>query len=147
VAFADNLQQLRKQSNLSQEKLAEQLHITRQAISKWESGQSVPDADTCLKLCEIFAVSPNQLLWGVNFAAAPVLGEQNKANRRFDDVVFPVFLMVTLFCGTALLICNLYNGHLFEPHMHVLAVLMICGSIIAFACTCVARIWKKRRKL
>lgn len=64
MAFSNNLQHLRKEANLSQEKLAEQLHITRQAVSKWESGQALPDTDTCLRLCEILGVSPNRLLLG-----------------------------------------------------------------------------------
>ncbi len=41
MSFSDNLQVLRKRNNLTQEQLAEQLEVSRQAVSKWESGQSI----------------------------------------------------------------------------------------------------------
>ncbi len=46
MALSDKLYMLRKKSGLSQEQLAEQLSVSRQAISKWESGQSVPERKT-----------------------------------------------------------------------------------------------------
>mgnify|MGYP002627367265 CR=1 FL=1 len=50
--FKDNLIQLRKYKRLTQEDLAEQLGVTRQAIAKWEAGETVPDLDKCKKLAE-----------------------------------------------------------------------------------------------
>ena len=91
MAFSSNLQHLRKEANLSQEKLAEQLHITRQAVSKWESGQALPDADTCLKLCEVLGVSPNCLLLGEEqVPPSHKVIEENTANleelkRQFEN--------------------------------------------------------------
>lgn len=41
MSFSDNLQVLRKRNNLTQEQLAEQLEVSRQAVSKWESGDSL----------------------------------------------------------------------------------------------------------
>ena len=49
MTIADRIQQLRKQNGLSQEQLAERLDVSRQAVSKWESGQSIPDVDICSK--------------------------------------------------------------------------------------------------
>ena len=60
--FKDNLKNLRKAKGLSQEELAERLHVVRQTISKWEKGLSVPDADMLIKLSEIFETSVSQLL-------------------------------------------------------------------------------------
>ena len=45
MSFSDNLQVLRKRNNLTQEQLAEQLEVSRQAVSKWESGQSYPERE------------------------------------------------------------------------------------------------------
>jgi len=47
MTLSEKLYTLRKQSGLSQEQLAEQLNISRQAISKWESGQAVPETEKC----------------------------------------------------------------------------------------------------
>ncbi len=46
----ERLAELRKQANLSQEKLAEMLNISRQAVSKWESGASSPDINNIIQL-------------------------------------------------------------------------------------------------
>ena len=59
--FKDNLLQLRKMNRLTQEDLAEKLDVTRQAIAKWESGETVPDLDKCKTLAEIFNVSLDDL--------------------------------------------------------------------------------------
>lgn len=61
-----NLRTLRKQKGLTQEGLAEQLHVARQTISKWEKGVSVPDADTLLQMAEILEVDVCELLGDVN---------------------------------------------------------------------------------
>ena len=53
---------LRKQRGWSQEELAQQLSVSRQSVSKWESGASVPDLDKILKMSEIFDVSTDALL-------------------------------------------------------------------------------------
>ena len=54
----------RKNFNLTQEQLAEKLYITDRAVSKWERGLSLPDADKMLDLCNILAISVNELLSG-----------------------------------------------------------------------------------
>lgn len=60
--FADKLIKLRKTNGLSQEELADKLDVTRQAISKWESGQSLPDLQNVLSLSKLFTVSTDYLL-------------------------------------------------------------------------------------
>ena len=70
--FKDNLIQLRKYHRLSQEDLAEKVGVTRQAIAKWEAGETIPDLEKCRLLAEIFEVSLDDLAnyesesnWGV----------------------------------------------------------------------------------
>lgn len=54
----------RKEQNLTQEKLAEKLGITDRAVSKWETGKSLPDASIMLELCGILGITVNDLLCG-----------------------------------------------------------------------------------
>ena len=54
----------RKLQNLTQSQLAEKLNITDRAISKWETGRSLPDASIMIELCNIFEISVNDLLNG-----------------------------------------------------------------------------------
>ena len=62
MIFADKLMDLRKKNGWSQEELAEKLNVSRQAVSKWESAQSVPDMSRIIQLSELFGVSTDYLL-------------------------------------------------------------------------------------
>ena len=54
----------RKKVNLTQAELAEKLHITDRAVSKWETGRSMPDSSIMLELCQVLKISVNDLLSG-----------------------------------------------------------------------------------
>ena len=62
MILAEKLYTLRKKSGLSQEQLAEQLNVSRQAISKWESGQSVPESDKLIAISKYFNVTLDYLM-------------------------------------------------------------------------------------
>lgn len=62
MIFADKLIELRKKNGFSQESFAEKMGVSRQAVSKWESAQSVPDLDKILKMSELFSVTTDYLL-------------------------------------------------------------------------------------
>ena len=62
--LGDKLFELRKSKNLTQDDVAEKLNVTRQTISKWETDQSTPDFDKIVPLCELYGISPNELLIG-----------------------------------------------------------------------------------
>ena len=59
--FKDNLVNLRKFHDMTQEELAEKVNVSRQSIAKWESGDAVPDLEKCKLLSEIFGVSLDDL--------------------------------------------------------------------------------------
>ena len=59
--FKDNLVQMRKINQLTQEDIAEELGVTRQSVAKWEAGESIPDLDKCKQLADIFGVSLDDL--------------------------------------------------------------------------------------
>jgi len=60
--FSQNLSRIRRQQGLTQQDLAEQLNLTFQAISKWETGQSLPDLEQLARLADLFSVSTDTLL-------------------------------------------------------------------------------------
>ncbi len=59
--FHNNLVSLRKLKNLTQEAIAEKVGVSRQAVAKWEAGETVPDLDKCKILAELFGVSLDDL--------------------------------------------------------------------------------------
>ena len=58
MSLGENLQFLRKKNNITQEQLAEQLDVSRQSVSKWESDSSYPEMDKLLQLNKIAARWP-----------------------------------------------------------------------------------------
>ena len=62
MTLSEKLQSLRKDAGLSQEALAEQLGVTRQAVSKWETGEGKPDIDNLLPLAKLLGTTVDYLL-------------------------------------------------------------------------------------
>lgn len=60
--FSENLQFLRKRSGMTQEALAQRLNVSRQAVSKWESGETLPELPTLLQLSSLFSCKLDDLL-------------------------------------------------------------------------------------
>lgn len=62
MKFGENLYNLRKSAKMSQEKLAEKMEVSRQSVSKWENGESYPEMEKIMKLCNIFHCKINDLV-------------------------------------------------------------------------------------
>lgn len=62
MGFAENLTELRKLSNYSQEELAERIGVSRQTLSKYETGESLPDIEKCRQLADVFSVTVDDLI-------------------------------------------------------------------------------------
>ncbi len=75
----------RKQKGFTQAQLAEKLGITNRAVSKWETGNSIPDASLMLELCEILGITANELLCGgkLDIEQQKTQGEKNAIDLMF----------------------------------------------------------------
>ena len=71
------IKRLRQDKRLNQEQLAEQLHVTRQAVSNWETGKTQPDIETLTKIAEYFEVSVEYLIYGKE----PTIDSGEKVHR------------------------------------------------------------------
>ena len=60
--FCDKLQKIRKENNITQEQLADKLNVSRQAVSKWESGSAYPDTEKLIQISKLFKVSLDELI-------------------------------------------------------------------------------------
>ncbi len=65
MTIADRIQSLRKAKGMSQEELADRVGVSRQAVSKWESEQATPDLDKVVIMSDIFEVTTDYLLKGI----------------------------------------------------------------------------------
>lgn len=130
MTIGDRLLKLRKEKNISQEDLANELDVSRQTISKWETNQSMPDFDKIVPLCNYFGITTDELLTGrkdiveakqddvkSNFARNVAIAVMLYilslvamiiCAAQFDQPIIGVSLFFTLIaCATGLLI---YNG-------------------------------------
>ena len=80
MTIADRIQTLRKSKGMSQEELADAAGVSRQAVSKWESEQSTPDIEKVVILSEIFGVTTDYLLKGIE----PI---KNDDHKTMADVI------------------------------------------------------------
>lgn len=81
MSLGSRLIELRKKTQMSQEEVAEKLHVTRQTVSKWETDQSTPDFDKIIPLCTLFNISSEELLTG-NIKEKNDMIDQTKQNKE-----------------------------------------------------------------
>ena len=75
MSIAKNLKECRLAANMSQEQVAEQLFVTRQTVSGWETGRTQPDLETLGKLTALYGVGLDRVIYGVDY-------DDKKAGRR-----------------------------------------------------------------
>ena len=64
MSLGERLYELRKKKGLSQEEVAEKLNVTRQSVSKWETGKCMPDLSLFPELCKVLDITINDLISG-----------------------------------------------------------------------------------
>jgi len=95
MEFRQRLQDLRHQHGLTQEQLADRIHISRAAVSKWESGRGFPNIEALKNLSRVFGVSVDHLLTGDELIQAAE-GDQRALTTRLRTLTFGVFDALTL---------------------------------------------------
>lgn len=98
--IADRIQNLRKAKGLSQEELADKAGVSRQAVSKWESGQSAPDLDKIIIMSEYFGVTTDYILKGIGSTKT----NEEKSTFLASKILYlssTAFLAIGLLCAFA----------------------------------------------
>ena len=103
MKFENKLINLRKSRGMSQEQLAEALGISRQAISRWESGDSTPDMTNLLGLCQYFNVSADYFIFDEIENEERISNEKN-TNNKSGNQKMSFSRVLILICA---LICSL----------------------------------------
>ena len=87
MEFNKKLQELRKQRGLTQEELAEQLYVSRTAVSKWESGRGYPSIDSLKAIAQFFSTTVDELL-SANEILEIAHNGQIETEKHYRDLVF-----------------------------------------------------------
>lgn len=127
--MADRIQYLRKAKGFSQEELADKVGVSRQAVSKWESEQSTPDIEKIIIMSELFEVTTDYILKGIEpvnmtnrktiyslylgfaiiFAAIAGIWSFTANRFRIDECYFIVVAGASIGCAIALIIQVISN--------------------------------------
>lgn len=96
--MADRIQYLRKAKGLSQEQLADRVGVSRQAVSKWESEQATPDLEKIIRMSDLFGVTTDYILKGIEPAADR--GQSGRAAAgRVLCIAAAALVAIGLFCA------------------------------------------------
>lgn len=98
LSMANRIQWLRKARGVSQEELANEVGVSRQAVSEWEIGQSMPDLDKIIVMSECFDVTTDYLLKGTEPAASKGQKGRELAGR-IVDIASTTLIAIGLFCA------------------------------------------------
>jgi len=116
--IANNIKELRKKKGLSQEQMAELLHVTRQTVSAWERGIAQPGLDTLGQVAGALGTEPEQLLYGRQ------AGQQSPAYRAVS--FWPVLGVIPLYIFVSNIILPIPMMAWFGDHD---IVFVLCGQI------------------
>lgn len=92
MKIGEKIYSLRKKHNLSQEELANELNVSRQTVSKWEVGESCPDFDKIVPLCELFGISTEELL-----RDKKIEEKKEEKQEKKVDIVKAVLICIAIF--------------------------------------------------
>ena len=143
MTLGEKLKTLRASRGLSQEQLAAELNVSRQAVSKWECGDAAPDLDKLRAICAYFGVTTDHLIWE-NEEDAPKVAvpEKERASRGRNEVFSNVLLLVLLLAGIAALWSSLRISFTRGAVVHII----LAGAAIAAAILSMTA-WKQRGRV
>ena len=127
MRFSEKLPKLRKDNNLSQEQLADKLGVSRQAVSKWEAGNSYPDMEKMLQMCKILNCHLEDIMDDGS------IGTENKAQAK-NKIDFNAYMkdFLDFITRTYNMFCSMKFGEkikcIFE--MAVIAIILLIVSTI-----------------
>ena len=133
--FSEKLYRLRKQSGLSQEELAEKLEVSRQAVSKWESGASMPESGKLPAISAFFGVSLDYLLGDADEAPeAPAQPQQSPAPSRGRRAAGAALCLAAAACLIVWGIISVFGGEAGEQIAQSSAVTLDGNGILLLLC-------------
>ena len=116
MEFHEKLQELRKSRGLTQEELAEDLYVSRTAVSKWESGRGYPNIDSLKEISKYFSVSIDDLLSSEKLL---FIAEKEKKStvRRLYDLLFGSVDVCSLILIILPFYPNEFNGFVYSVNL------------------------------
>ncbi len=153
VEFGEKIKQLREEQGMTQQTMAEQLYVTRQAVSRWECGARYPDLLTAKKIGQILNVSVDELLSGeelkVNVEREPVLAQpvENILQTILYTIAAIAYLLMCIFSLYSYVYPNKGLAHTPAGQITFLGISTTCGYAINLIAVSAGLIMSMRNKL
>ena len=155
MEFNEKLQNLRRQSGMTQEQLANKLYVSRTAISKWESGRGYPNIESLKAISRLFSVSLDELLSAdealelANEEGKERLGRLRDIIYGLSDISVALLLFLPLFAdraGDVILPSSLLGLESVQLYLRILyftfvSLSFLMGVMILSLQSCKARLW------
>lgn len=141
--FSEKLLNLRKANNMTQEQLAEKLDVSRQSISKWESGQVTPDIEKIVAISAVFDVTTDYLLKATEIddlsVKTAILEKQQKsimdnAQRQQQILKCIMYSIAVYILFIAVYIIGHYYFKIWNPSV-IFAEFLVATAIVICICT------------
>lgn len=131
MTVGERLLKLRKEKNMSQEELANVLDVSRQTVSKWETGESMPDFNKICPLCEYFGITSDELLSGKqNIIEAKQEDKKEKFARNIAIAVALYIISLVAIIGTSTIGQEILGVCLFFTIIAIATGIIIYSSIV-----------------
>jgi transcriptional regulator with XRE-family HTH domain len=159
MEFNEKLQELRKQKGLTQEGLAEQLYVSRTAISKWESGRGYPNIESLKAIAKFFSVTVDELL-STNEVLTIAEEDNKRKEKHFRDLIYglldlciamllflPVFAEKTdgRIQSVSLIALDGIQPYLKIAYIAVVVSMIVMGVLLLALQNCQAVLWLKSK--
>lgn len=140
--FSEKILSLRKSRGLTQEQLAEKLNVSRQSVSKWESGQAIPELETIVALCRVFDITTDYLLKPSEMDELSIKTEmlekqqqqllirEQRYKRIFTCIVYSLGIYLLFF---AVYFIGHFYFEIWNPSV-IFAEFLIATAIVIFVC-------------
>ena len=137
MKFNEKLQKLRKEKGMSQEALADELGVSRQAVSKWENGQVYPETEKLIQLGRLFHVSIDYLLNEENEQGVQDTADQDEGTLSVSMDTIQEYLKwkrpfaFAIAIGVAIILCGVTIPILFDEEVGAAFFLLMVGIAVA----------------
>lgn len=144
VKIGKFIQEMRKEQALTQRELAEKLNISDKTVSKWETGNGLPEVGLMLPLCETLQISVNELLSGERLdekryykkAEENIMDLLQQKAEAIKKIVLSVLIVVVILLAsiTLVLVAGLVEMELWLRIVLIVIAFLIIGIGVAVAC-------------
>src|SRR5574344_713515 len=132
--FSENLKNLRNKTNITQEKLSNDLFVTHQTISKWENGKSYPDLGMLIKLAKYFNITVDELVSVEEYEKAKEHGNIKKDSLNLFINIISIILLTASIIGIVVfsILFNIFNFHISYSIWLIVSIIVFIATALLF---------------